>query len=118
MTIEDWEVVNATLLWINLKAGILPLNGKVLGACEKTPNGRDNDLAQKTGDQTRLGAVKISSQRTTQRSRRSCEKSESAHPHTLRLLRTLRLVWSRHEQSNSRDVNAMSSKNGGLTKWI
>jgi hypothetical protein len=57
MTIEDWEVVNATLLWINLKAGILPLNGKVLGACEKTRHGRDNDLALKNrrSDSTRRG---------------------------------------------------------------
>jgi hypothetical protein len=55
MTIEDWEAVNATLLWIELKAGLSPLNGKVLGACEKKPNGPDNDLAQKNrrSDSTR-----------------------------------------------------------------
>jgi len=25
MTIEEWEAVSATLLWINLKSGMLPL---------------------------------------------------------------------------------------------
>jgi len=29
MTIEEWEAVNATLLWINLKSGLLPLGDEV-----------------------------------------------------------------------------------------
>jgi hypothetical protein len=96
MIIEDWEAVNATLLWIDLKAGRLPLNGQILGACEKKANGRDNDLAQKAGDQTRLGAITMSSRPATHRWRRSCMKSESAQPHRLRLFQIFRLVWSRH----------------------
>jgi hypothetical protein len=78
MTIEDWEAVNATLLWIHLKAGLLPLDGEVPGACEKEPSS--------------------SSPRTKQGSRRSCEKSRSEGRRTLRLFLRLRLVGSRHEK--------------------
>jgi hypothetical protein len=30
MTIQNWEAVNATLLWINLKTGILPHSAAIL----------------------------------------------------------------------------------------
>lgn len=88
--------MNATLLGINLKAGLLPLGGEVPEACEGQPTKRDPGLGGTVSNQTRPATASDSSRGTKQPLERSCEKSETAGPHRLRLIPRFRLVWSRH----------------------
>jgi hypothetical protein len=99
MTIQDWEAMNATLLWINVKSGLLPLGHEAHGTPGyRLQTGTDVSRSVPAG-RIRFAGVGRSPIRTQHKERRLLKGMKSvARSRRLRLLPLLRLVWSREKQ--------------------
>ncbi len=100
MTFENLEAVNATLLWINLKTGILPRGAAILPVRDNNPrDGKDVSRADRGQEQPARGRVASLSMPTKRGPWRLPDSTESSRRRTFRPFPRLRLVWSRHEKS-------------------
>ncbi|MGO9062657.1 MAG: hypothetical protein ACLQU2_35625 [Candidatus Binataceae bacterium] len=98
MTFENLEAVNATLLWINLKTGILPRGAAILPVRDNNPTD-DVSRADRGQEQPARARVASLSMPTKRGPWRLPDSTESSGRRTFRLFPRLRLVWSRHEKS-------------------
>lgn len=98
MTMENWEAVNATLLWINLKTGILPLNAAIMPVRDSNRTAQENVSPAYRGLQAARARVDALPILATKGSRRWAEKTVSSGQRISRLFPRLRLVWTRHEK--------------------
>jgi hypothetical protein len=64
MPIQEWEAVSATLLWINLKSGVLPIGSEIHGVYKGKPPRRGNVLTPLAVSRIRLARVNPRSIRT------------------------------------------------------
>lgn len=78
MILEEWETVNATLLWINLKSGVLPLGSEVCGSCGNSLQRRGNVPLPASTRRIPLVRVSPRSTRTQGGARRLFQEIRSA----------------------------------------
>jgi hypothetical protein len=107
MTFEDRQALNATLLWINLKTGILPNGAAITPARDENPmDGKDISRAGRGEEQPSRAFKAASFSMPTKRGQqRLSESNDSSGRHIFRLFSRLRLVWSHPEKSSWRGTN-------------
>jgi hypothetical protein len=101
MTIEEWEAVHATLLWINLRSGLLPLGAEVERTSQKKPRIRGSGPQAAGPTREGVSIVRRSAGTETPASA-LLQRPKPTGLHRLRLMPYLRLVWSREKQSGGK----------------
>lgn len=95
-TVQDREPVNSTVLWINVKLGLLPLHGEYPVTGGNGSNEGRRVVGPFEGRRARLALLGRWLIGNSRRPRRPPHRMESER-RDLRLMPYLRLVWSRRE---------------------
>jgi hypothetical protein len=98
MAIQEWEAMSATLLWINLRSGVLPIGSEIHGIYEGEPTRRGTVLSPAADRRLRLAKVDPGSIGKQTAAQHLCQVSKSTGRRRFPILPRLRVVWSRRKR--------------------